>query len=63
MAKTGSSFADFLKERGVYDEVTSIARRKVEEWQRKHQPKTSNGLNDGSLRVSDHSAMEQSSAQ
>jgi hypothetical protein len=52
----GSSFDDFLKEQGLYEQVMATARSRVEEWQRKHQPKqsTKDTDNDGGVRISNH---------
>jgi antitoxin HicB len=36
---TGSSFADFLQEEGLYDEAKPIALKRVIEWQLKYAAK------------------------
>jgi hypothetical protein len=55
----GSSFDDFLKEQGLYEKVTTVARSRVEEWQRNNQPRhTKDNDNGCSIRNGNHREVE-----
>jgi hypothetical protein len=60
----GSSFDDFLRSQGMLEEVKAVARRRVEEWQSKHShPRAKGSENAGSVRRSNHQAVEQNAAE